>query len=91
MAKPYKLSESEIPTRRTNSLYADIVADFIAQGTASMQVTIEGMKPTDPTGWAATGAQGRRGREAGAEGREDVPGTPGQRVGPSLAVRPWLS
>jgi hypothetical protein len=45
MAKPYKLSESEIPTRRTNSLCADIVADFTAQGTESMQVTIEGMKP----------------------------------------------
>jgi hypothetical protein len=44
MAKPYKLSESEIPARQANSLYADIIADFIAQGTASMQVTIEGMK-----------------------------------------------
>jgi hypothetical protein len=33
------------PPHRTNSLYADIVADFIAQGTASMQTTIEGIKP----------------------------------------------
>lgn len=46
MAKDYKLTESEVPERRTQSLYAEIVADFIAQGTASMQVTIEGMKPT---------------------------------------------
>ena len=45
MAKPYKLSESEIPARRTQSLYADIVADFIAQGTASTQVNVEGMTP----------------------------------------------
>jgi hypothetical protein len=43
--KPYKLSSSEIPARRTNSLYADIVADFIAQGTESVQVTIQGMEP----------------------------------------------
>ena len=27
------------------ALYADIVADFIAKGAESMQVTIEGMKP----------------------------------------------
>ena len=45
MAKDYKLTESEVPERRTQSLYAEIVADFIAQGTESMQVTIEGMKP----------------------------------------------
>jgi hypothetical protein len=45
MAKPYKLSESEIPARRATSQYADIVADFMAQGTDSMKVTIEGVKP----------------------------------------------
>lgn len=45
MAKDYKLTESEVPERRTQSLYAEIVADFIAQGTESMQITIEGMKP----------------------------------------------
>jgi hypothetical protein len=44
MAKPHKFTPSGIPARRTNSLWADIVADFIAQGTAFMQVTIEGMK-----------------------------------------------
>lgn len=46
MAKPYKFTPSAVPARRTNSLYAHIVADFIAQGTESMQVTIEDMKST---------------------------------------------
>jgi hypothetical protein len=45
MAKSYKLTASEVPERRTQSLYADIVADFLAQGAESMQITIEGMKP----------------------------------------------
>jgi len=45
MAKSYKLTGSQIPERRSQSLYVDIVADFIAQGTESMQVTIENMKP----------------------------------------------
>lgn len=45
MAKSYKLTESQVPERRTQSLYADIVADFMAQGAESMQVSIEGMKP----------------------------------------------
>jgi hypothetical protein len=45
MAKSYKLTESQIPERRTQSLYADVVADFIAQGAESVEVTIEGMKP----------------------------------------------
>jgi hypothetical protein len=45
LAKSYKLTESDVPERRTQSLYADIVADFIAQGAESMQVAIEGMKP----------------------------------------------
>jgi hypothetical protein len=31
--------------RFARPLYADIVADFIAQGTESMRVSIEGMKP----------------------------------------------
>ncbi len=30
---------------RTQSLYADVIADFMAQETEFMQVTIEGMKP----------------------------------------------
>ena len=33
MAKTYKLTGSQIPERRTKSLYADIIADFMAQGT----------------------------------------------------------
>ena len=45
MAKTYKLTESPIPERRTQSLYSDIIADFVAQGVESMQVTVEGMKP----------------------------------------------
>jgi hypothetical protein len=45
MAKTYSLAASEIPERHTQSLYAEIVADFLAQGAESVQVTIEGMKP----------------------------------------------
>ena len=45
MAKPYKLSESEIPASRATSQYADIVADFMAQGEKSMRVEIEDVKP----------------------------------------------
>ena len=33
------------PERRSQSAYADIIADLIAQGAESVQVTIEGMKP----------------------------------------------
>ena len=45
MAKNHKLAKSQIPERRSQSLYADIIAGFIARGTESMQVTNEGMKP----------------------------------------------
>ena len=45
MAQTYKLTESQIPERRAQSLYAEIVADFVAQGAESMQASIEGMKP----------------------------------------------
>ena len=45
MAKNYKLTESQIPERRTQSLYADIIADFVAKNVESMEVTVEGMKP----------------------------------------------
>jgi hypothetical protein len=45
MAKNYKLTEGQIPERRSQSVYADIITDFIAQGVESMQVSIEGMKP----------------------------------------------
>jgi hypothetical protein len=46
MAKPYKFTPSDVPARRTNSLYADIVADFISQDAESMEVHLEGVKPT---------------------------------------------
>ncbi len=62
MAKTYKLTESQIPERRSQSLYADIIADFIAQGAESMQVTIEGMKP----------ATLRAGLRRALKGNEDV-------------------
>jgi hypothetical protein len=39
MAKGYKLTESEIPERQTQSLYADIVAEFLAKGVEAMKVT----------------------------------------------------
>jgi hypothetical protein len=45
MAKTYKLTESQVPERRSQSVYGDIIADFVAQGAESVQVTIEGMKP----------------------------------------------
>ena len=32
MAKTCKLTESQIPERRTQSLCADVIADFTAQG-----------------------------------------------------------
>lgn len=62
MAKSYKLTESEIPERRSQRLYADIVADFIVQGAESMLVNIEGMKP----------ATLRAGLRRALKGREDV-------------------
>jgi hypothetical protein len=62
MAKTYKLTESQIPERRSQSLYADIVADFIAQGVESVQVNIEGMKP----------ATLRAGLRRALKGNEDV-------------------
>ena len=45
MTKSYKLTDSDVPERRTQNLCADIVADLLAQRTESMQITIEGMKP----------------------------------------------
>jgi hypothetical protein len=76
MAKTYRLTESQIPERRSRSLYADIVADFIAQGADTMQVTIEGMKPTTLRAGLrrALKGQAERGLEAGAKRRKDIPG-----------------
>ena len=45
MAKPYKFTPSDVPARRTNSLYADIVSDFLAQDAESMEVSLDGVKP----------------------------------------------
>ncbi len=45
MAKDYKLTESKIPERYSQGVYADAIADFTAQPAESMQVSIEGMKP----------------------------------------------
>ena len=46
MAKTYKFTPADVPPLRGDkSLYADMVADFLAQGTESMQVHIEGVKP----------------------------------------------
>jgi hypothetical protein len=62
MAKNYKLTESQIPERRSQSAYADIVAAFIAEGAESAEVTIEGTKP----------ATLRAGLRRALKGREDV-------------------
>ncbi len=46
MTKAYEFTPADVPPlQRGKGIYADIVADFIAQGTESMLVTIEGMKP----------------------------------------------
>jgi hypothetical protein len=60
--KPYKFTASEVPERRTQSLYADIVADFIAEGAGSVEITMEGMKP----------ATLRAGLRQALKGNEDV-------------------
>jgi len=62
MAKNYKLTESEIPERQTQSLYNDIIAAFLAKEAQTMKVTPEGLKvasaPTPATGRAEACAQG---------------------------------
>ena len=46
MAKTYKFTPADVPPlRRGKGVYAEIVADFSAQGAQSMQVSVEGMKP----------------------------------------------
>jgi len=45
MAKTYKFTPAELPPlRRGRGIYQDIIADFITQGSESVQVTIEGVK-----------------------------------------------
>ena len=46
MAKTYEFTPADVRAlQRGKGIYGDIVADFVAQGTESTQVTIEGMKP----------------------------------------------
>ncbi len=47
MAKSYKLTESQIPEHCSQSVYSDIVADFLAKGIASMEVTVEARLATE--------------------------------------------
>ena len=70
MAKPYRLSESEIPARRATSQYADIVADFIAQGMDSMQITMEGMKPATLRARLRRALKGNKGVKMAQRGEE---------------------
>ena len=46
MAKAYTFTPTDVPPlHRGKGPYADIVADFLAQGAESMQIIIENMKP----------------------------------------------
>lgn len=46
MATAYKFTPAELPPlRRSKGVYADIIADFVAQGAESIQVSVEGMNP----------------------------------------------
>jgi len=40
------LTPSQIRGRRSQSLYADIIADFVTQGAESMQVTVDAKPAT---------------------------------------------
>ncbi|MBN1320393.1 MAG: hypothetical protein JXA87_06060 [Thermoleophilia bacterium] len=63
MAKTYKFTPAELPPlHRGRGVYDEIIADFIAQGAESMQVSIEGMKP----------ATLRAGLRRALKGNEDV-------------------
>ena len=70
MAKTYELTVSDAPARSTQSLYADTVADFIAQGTQSMQVTIEGMKPATLRAGLRRALKGKEGVRLAQRGEE---------------------
>lgn len=63
MGKTYKFTPADLPPlRRGKGVYADIIADFVAQGADTMQVSIEGMKP----------ATLRAGLRRALKGNEDV-------------------
>ena len=78
MAKSYKLTESQIPERRSQSLYDGIISDFIAQGAGTVQVNIEGMKP----------AMLRAGLRRSLKGKEDAGVRLAQRGEDTYLVRP---
>ena len=45
MADTYKLTARDMPGRRTHSIYADILREFVENGEASMLVQVEDKKP----------------------------------------------
>ncbi len=45
MTKAFELTDADVPGRRTHSLYAEILTDFLAKGGASMLVRVEDAKP----------------------------------------------
>jgi hypothetical protein len=59
MARPYKFTPSDVPARRTNSLYADNASDFLAQGAESMEVSLEGVRPETLRAGLRTAIKGR--------------------------------
>lgn len=63
MGKAYKLTQAELsPLHRGKGVYEEIVSDFLAQGTETMRVSVEGMKPATP----------RAGLRRALKGNEDV-------------------
>lgn len=47
MVSAYKFTPAEVPPRsKGTGVYAEIVADFMAQGAESMRVELDGVKPT---------------------------------------------
>jgi hypothetical protein len=71
MAKTHKFTSADIPPlRRGKGVYAEIVADFIAQGAQSMQVTVEGMKPATLRAGLRRALEGSEGVKLAQRGEE---------------------
>ena len=70
MGKPYELTAGDVPERRATSQYANIVADFVAQGTESMQITMEGMKPATLRAGLRRALKGNKGVKMAQRGEE---------------------
>ena len=70
LAKSYRLTGSQIPERRSQGLYTDVVADFITQGTESMRVTMEGMKPATLRAGLRRALKGKEGARMAQRGEE---------------------